>query len=72
MLWIFQYTAADLINLEVLEQVASFRTKPYSMELVLGEGEEEIQWNPLDSWQGLKTFEEQTWVVPSVLSGNHN
>jgi hypothetical protein len=40
------------------------------MELVLGEGKEQL-WNPLDSWQGLKTFEEQTWVVPRMLSGNH-
>jgi hypothetical protein len=38
---------------------------------MLGEGEEQIQWNPLDSWQRLKTFEEQTWAVPSVLSRNH-
>jgi hypothetical protein len=49
---------------------SSFCIKAFSMELV-GGGEDKYNWTLWTPGKGWQTFEEQTWVVPGVLSGSH-
>jgi hypothetical protein len=66
------HTTTDIIDLVVSERVASFRIKPYSMWSWWGKGKlNTMEPFGLPASKGWQTFEEQTWVVPGVVSGNH-
>jgi hypothetical protein len=64
----YSFETTATLNLVVLARVASLRSKAFSMELV---GEDKDSGTLQTDGNGYQTFEEQTWVVASVVPGDH-